>query len=432
MYLTSLTSNQLTTLVVVFVVSNMIARTPWFQNWLIKKIEGRHKLFSSINSIKGNDEFQQLSFSSKEEILTAINSLHSYAANTLSQNNRRRKLFKLMSWKQQKLCDDIGYTKKLNSIDKGIKSNQQLLTSIANKFTSKYDLSYSDLQSFQSSRKNASSTNYRVIEALSHIVRDWSSSDPKEIEPILNYVKKEINRVIPVAERARTCIIVPGSGTGRLAYEIAKWDSKSSQSLGAVHAVEYSGLMNMVNGFVFDAEEVEKYEIYPYVHTCSNFLDTESQLRVEPFQVNIQKPENLHLHHEDFRKFRLDNSSIFDNIIVVSVFFIDTAENLVDYFDTIQYLTTKTTNNNIKNGYWINVGPLKYGTASQVELNGEEIRKLRKKLGWQDINSKYSIKDSEHENNGLFEYTTDRGSLWQGFYGVCMWNTARKENERKA
>lgn len=432
MDITSLTSNQVTTLVIVFVVSNMIARTPWFQNWLIKKIEGRHKLFSSINSINGNDEFQQLSFSSKEEILTAINLLHSYAANTLSQNNRRRKLFKLMSWRQQKLCDDIGYTKKLNSIDKGIKSNQQLLTAIANKYTSKYDLSYSDLQSFQSNRKNASSTNYRVIEALSHIVRDWSQREPKELEPILSYVKEEINRVIPVEERARTCIIVPGSGTGRLAYEIAKWGSKSSQSLGAVHAVEYSGLMNMVNGFVFDAAEVEKYEIYPYVHTCSNFLNTASQLRVETFQVNIQKPENLHLHHEDFRKFRLNASSKFDNVIIISVFFIDTAENVVDYFDTIQYLTTKNTENNVKNGYWINVGPLKYGTAAQVELNGEEIRKLRKKLGWRDINNKYSIKDTGPENNGLVPYTTDSESLWQGFYGVCMWNTARQENEQKA
>ena len=104
---------------------------------------------------------------------------------------------------------------------------------------------------------------------------------------------------------------------------------------------------------------------------------------------------------------------------MVTAFFMDTAENLIDYMDTINELTRGK--NGVKNGYWINVGPLKYGTAARVELNAEEFAHLRKKMGWQDIDNRISL-----DENQLVGYTTDKESLWQGYYGLAMWASERK------
>ncbi|KAK6461423.1 N2227-like protein-domain-containing protein [Scheffersomyces coipomensis] len=447
--------SQIPVLVAVFVFSNMISRTNLFQSFIQNSVPYFSKLIDRIVGLQatslpklssskgpGYDKFLALSDNSQLEILTAVKSLQAYATNSKKTNDRRRKLFKLMTWRQQKLCEDIGYLDKLKKIDTSIQSNQSFLNAIADKSVTDFGLSYHDFEKLKndSSSNQTSSTNYRVIEAIGHYLRDWNVEGFSELNPILKYVRQQLDATVPVNMREKTCIVIPGSGLGRVAHEVAKFGSeKGEPTFGAVYGVEYSGLMHACNQFIYadkssdnKTSTAKTFELFPHVHSCSNLYDTASQFRKEKVQQLTSKPDNLHLSHEDFRYFKIDTPNKFENIIVVSVFFIDTAENLINYLDAIHSLTTPNSrNNNIKRGHWINVGPLKYGSAAQVELNADELKQIRAKMGWVDKDYKSSLHSNQITENGLVGYVTDKSSMWQGYYGLTMWNSARKENSTK-
>lgn len=371
--------SQIPVLVTVFYFTNMVGRLAAFKRlvggvapyltgvWGPQWNQAPSNIPKTIGS--GHQKFLALSEDSKVELLQAIKTLQAYTTSSKKVNDRRRRLFKLMTWRQQRLCEDVGYVNRLKRIDKSIVSNQDLFNKIVDFSLQKYGIAYLD---FDLLRKNTatqtSATNYRVIEALGHFTRDWS--DPKEIEPLLNYAKSQLDTL---PKNGKTCIVIPGSGLGRIAHEIANHGDYD------VHALEYSGLMHLCNEFVYS--EPYKKEFYPYIHSCSNFYDTESQFRSSGLkQTTI--PSNLTLHLDDFRYFDIPNKEKYTNVVVLSVFFIDTAENFMDYLDNILKLTTAHPRNNpIKNGYWINIGPLKYGSAAQVELNAHEIHQIRRETG---------------------------------------------------
>lgn len=388
-----------------------LARKPWMLLW---------KLQSPLK-ISGYSAFEVLPSSSQWELLLAIKSLEDYCTNSRKINDRRRSLFRLMSWRQQKLCDEAGYSQKLRRIDAGISQNQIVFTAIADVAKRKYGLSYRELNfsSHNYASKTTSSSNYRVVESMGHFLRDWV--DSVETAHIVDYVSSQLDAVIPAGQVEETCIIVPGSGLGRVAHEIA-----NHKPYGAVYAVEFSGLMHCCNQFVYEKSDKESHTLVPYVNSTSNFLTADAQFREVTFTTGVAKPGNLHLHLDDFCSFEVPGDRNFQNVVVVSVFFIDTAENILEYFDRINQLCAPSRHSRTKNGFWINAGPLKYGSAAQAELNGEEIAHIRKQMGWIDVETDITL-----DNNNLFPYITDRQSLWQGFYGILKWCNAHRDNNNK-
>lgn len=422
-------------LVAVFVFSNMLSRTTFFQT-LVRKtrlaIDKREWALpwialEPIGVFTENSAFTALPKLLQLELLQAISSLEDYASNSRKTNDRRRSLFRLMSWRQQKLCDEAGYSRKLKEIDASIGKNQTVFSAIADAAKKNYGISYKDSSAMikQKATKSTSSSNYRVVESMGHFIRDWA--DSKETSPLVNYIFKHLDDIIPKDEVEKTCIIVPGSGLGRVAHEIA-----SHQKYGAVHAVEFSGLMHCCNQFVYETASKSKHVLVPYANSTSNYLTSDAQFREVEFPAAITKPSNLHLHLDDFCAFQVPEAQKYENVVIVSVFFIDTAENILDYFDQMNQLSAPSRKSKTKNGYWINVGPLKYGSAARAELNGDEIAHIRKSMGWRDIDTTNTLESPEAiNNNGLLPYITDEKSLWQGFYGVTMWCTAHKDNLRK-
>lgn len=416
---------QVPILTTVFIGSNMFSRSKLFQSIILPRISRLLEIpfkaasVSIPTTIPSEDRaFNALGEASKLELLSAIKSLQGYAQNSKKQNDRRRRLFKLMTWRQQRICEDVGYLSKLKQVDLAFFTNQKFLGDIASHCIDTFNVTYTDYDLLKDSGTNTSSSNYRVVESLGHFVRDWTTQGEQETKSMLTYITSQLNSAIPEDQRHKTCIIVPGSGLGRVAHELALLGD-----FGAVHAVEYSGLMHSCHSFMY-TEKQPSYEVYPAIHSCSNFKDNATQFRT--VEVNVAtKPENLHLHLDDFRYFALPTA--YENVVVVSAFFIDTAENLMDYFDAIKTLTTPSRTNGVKSGYWINAGPLKYGSAAQVELNADEIAQIRKKMGWKDMDTTNSL-ENEDVDKRLVGYVTDQASMWQGFYGLAMWSSARKEN----
>lgn len=339
-------------------------------------------------------------------------------------------MLKKLTKQQQKLCNEVGYLKRLKEIDHLIERNQELLYKVKTFILQELGITERHFKLLQNLKKkkhySPSGSNFRVIEGLLHYLRDWDVHSTEEIDGILQYVINQIEHVVPPEGRRKTCVVVPGSGVGRIAHEIATMGNRR-ESFNTVYAIENSGIMHLFNRFIYNKDkDSEIFDIYPYLHSFSNQQNTSLQLR--RYGIHYQsKPKNLVLKFGDFRKLTMYENAGCDNIIVVTVFLVDTASNVLNYLDAIEKISKPDKERGIKNGYWINVGPLKYGSLPLVELNLEEIHLLRNKLGWADINSLVTL-DNPNQHEKFMGYLTDKQSLWQAYYAVAMWCSQRLEN----
>lgn len=333
-------------------------------------------------------------------LLNEVAALEAYKDKAFSLVRRRYALFSKMPLHHRQLATDVGYIERLRSVEARIASNSVIVNALARFARQKHSIRDYEL------RGARPAANSLVIELLHHFVRDWSqelASERNELfEPLISSLKNEF----ALETRPFKRVLVPGSGLGRAAYDIS--------SLGfQTHAMEYSHLMNTAAQFIFELEGSSdgypsQFEFYPYVHDFSHQASGDSQLRgvVSPNITSLKKPPNLSLEFGDFTELALTQSKSYDAI--VSLFLIDTAENALQYLEAIHTLLKP-------GGIWINYGPLKWGTAPQVEFTQEELEMVISRMNF-TIESKFS---------GSNEYNGDKMSLWTGLYKLCGW-VARK------
>lgn len=88
---------------------------------------------------------------------------------------------------------------------------------------------------------------------------------------------------------------------------------------------------------------------------------------------------------------------------VVTVFFIDTARNVISYIEKIYELL-------IPGGYWMNVGPLLYHFADMpdedsIQLPYEEIKEVIKKIGFEFTEEIMNVETTYSQNmRSLLKY----------------------------
>ncbi|CEP60180.1 uncharacterized protein LALA0_S01e04830g [Lachancea lanzarotensis] len=282
---------------------------------------------------------------------------------------------------------DNEYGKELLSVAKGLGFEVDSQSALKRISVHKLTLSPSSKQS-------------RVNEAISHMCRDWHSSFQSERQPLVDFIQ---SRLKGLKLKGKTLLVVPGSGLGGLAYEIA-----CAFSTFDVHSVELSTLMYLCNEFVLDYDGT--VNIKPFAQHFSGQLSVQQQ--VTGFDINLSKirrPANLKVHLGNFCDFQ--PGATYDNIVVLSAFFIDTAENVFDYFDAIEGLKSFCLKL-----HWINIGPLKYGTRPKVQFTDEELKSLRSIRKWKDL---YHDADTKK----LCGYVTNEKSLYQGYYGLVRFHS---------
>lgn len=247
----------------------------------------------------------------------------------------------------------------------------------------------------------------RINESLSHICRDWSPAFHQELNPIISYIESQLAS-IPNINSKKNMLVIPGCGVGYIPYYFAKRYPNLQ-----VQSIEWSNFMYICNQFVLN--HGEDIEISPFNQYYSNQTNLNNQTRSMSIPLRQIKTNNVEINNltslwGDFRNYipNVTESQV-DNIIVVSVYFLDTAENVFQYLESIESLRQYCG----QNLHWINVGPLKYGTRPLVQFNVEELCQLRQLRGWEDLNTQ--IDQKQPSLNG---YLTDTESLYQGFYGL--------------
>ncbi|XP_067938499.1 carnosine N-methyltransferase-like [Watersipora subatra] len=242
----------------------------------------------------------------------------------------------------------------------------------------------------------------KVRTTLKQLARDWSDAGAVERECCYAPVIRELLNIYP-----KECIspnikvLVPGAGLGRLAYEIAR--------LGfTCQGNEWSFYMLCAANFVINrCDMVNQYLLYPWVHQYNNNRTRESQLASCSFPDRnpsaVPPGSKFSMAAGDFLEVYTEPDTW---NCVATVFFIDTAHNVIDYIETIYRILQP-------GGCWINLGPLLWHYSDQpdessVELTYEEVRAVITSIGFEFLKESRSHPATYTQNpESMLKYQYD-------------------------
>ncbi|KAJ7736827.1 N2227-like protein-domain-containing protein [Mycena metata] len=302
----------------------------------------------------------------------------------------------------------LGYPAKLDKLAAVTNANAKITDAIAKLAEKEFDIDVPP-------RGGTSMDLMRVREALKHFIRDWSSDGLRERDkifaPILNVL-----RTVDADERANQRVLVPGSGLGRLAWEI------SELGFHETTANELSFFMTLALRFLFEpstTSAVDQHLIHPYAHWFSHQRSADSLFRSISFPDAIPRlSPRFKLVEKDFLTLRpppavnplLPPITGYDYI--VTLFFIDTSLNILTTLEHIYSLLRP-------GGTWINLGPLLWtsGGQAKLELTLEEVLRAAEEIGFV-IDPR---EDGQQSQTVECEYTGDAQAMMRWIYRAEFW-----------
>ncbi|KAL0064099.1 hypothetical protein AAF712_008959 [Marasmius tenuissimus] len=328
----------------------------------------------------------------------AYKSYLTYRQLSSSQVRGMQRAYATISRRHKRIGYDIGYPAKLRRLEETNEANGAVTDRIA-------QLAKEELGHELGSGTEALSINpsvARVREALKHFVRDWSSEGAEERERIFRPILDILQQA---PKKAGSRILLPGSGLGRLAYEIAQLDSSFD-----VTANELSFYMNLAFRFLCSPKtttEVDQHVVHPYAYWFSHQRRNGSLFRPVKFPDVVPRfGDNFRLVEQDF----LTLQGEYDYI--VTLFFIDTSTNILATLDQIHTLLKP-------GGIWINLGPLLWcsGSQAKMELSLEEVWEAARAVG-------FTIEEDSARTVPC-EYTHDGQAMMKWIYQAEFWVARR-------
>lgn len=148
----------------------------------------------------------------------ALGSYEAYGRMARAELRDRTTSFIALRGRHQHLARSVGYKEKLLKYASSIASNENLTSAIVRQACA--DMAKESLPKVTKCTYGQPDID-RVREALKHIARDWSDEGREEREQTFAPILEELVKVTP-EDRSLVSILVPGSGLGRLAWEIAQ------------------------------------------------------------------------------------------------------------------------------------------------------------------------------------------------------------------
>jgi carnosine N-methyltransferase len=356
----------------------------------------------------------------------------------------------------------LKYLEKLQKVDHSIATNAKIAADI---FFHGINLVNSHHPGALHVRENdcqgfATPSDIAIVRAtIRQFYRDWSEEGAVERNVCHGQVLKDLSaEFTTVADRSQVRVLIPGAGLCRLAFDIA-----SSGYSTEANEISYHQLL--ASHFVLSrTTSTPSRELYPFALSFSNHLSREAQfekvlipgvhagtvLGKMPFTSAISSPFSLEsedacltLNATDFPSEYggAKNRGSFD--AVATVFFLDTAPNLLRYMETVHNCLKR-------GGIWINVGPLLWNCAEngpggrrEGDIDDDEACKARHcnafdndgtpmaKLEFSEdevllLLEQYGFHIEKHDICiGEVGYIMDPKSMLQNLYRVSHW-VARK------
>uniref|UniRef100_A0A6U6D067 carnosine N-methyltransferase n=2 Tax=Guillardia theta TaxID=55529 RepID=A0A6U6D067_GUITH len=229
---------------------------------------------------------------------------------------------------------------------------------------------------------------------LLHIFRDWSEECTHVVRDVYAPIVEQVKLRLPCQSRAPS-ILIPGSGLSRLAFELK----------GAGYAVEcneFSKIFATFANYLFNDCETSS-NICPLSHVFSEnwkLADQYMQVNIPtkfPSQASFASP--IRMTTGDFVSLynAKDGPAHRKFDCVVTCFFIDTCDDLIDYIQTIDSLL-------VEGGLWINLGPLNYKKELRLKLTWDEMEQVWIQLGYRFLDVR-KLHTAYHLASGIKMYT---------------------------
>ncbi|XHG07298.1 hypothetical protein AWENTII_010454 [Aspergillus wentii] len=392
-------------------------------------------------------EFDPLAEDEERRVLFAtLDSFRQYrrTAHMNTTHRRRQAFYALPSAHWQMLSEPpFNILDNFNRVDDAIDTNADVADSILATGLQSFGLPAHPAANDPRQNWHGIATSSDVNKAHSTIrqfFRDWSAEGKAEREvcydPVLRDLAEEFGARQASGEEIK--VLVPGAGLGRLVFEVCRAGFAAEGNEISYHQLMASSwVLNHTRG-------PKQHTLHPFALHFSNLHSREQQLRtvmipdVHPATaiMEAQAEEaaplgSMSMSAADFIVLYTSpsNKETFD--AVTTVFFIDTAPNLIRYIETIRHCLKP-------NGVWINVGPLLWhfedrnssstdgettgiGEPGNVELTEAEVFLLIERMG-------FRIEQRPSEERSQCGYIQDADSMLQNLYRPSHW-VARKTKE---
>ncbi|TFK75152.1 N2227-domain-containing protein [Pluteus cervinus] len=330
----------------------------------------------------------------QKPILDAIAAFNGYEETARRFIAKKDSKYAKANPRQQAMMRDIGYEAHFDRAQKEITVNAQLVRDI---------VAYGqDLYGVRAGDEDGLDENYGIVdEALGHLVRDWSDFGVTERSQIFPPILKALQEHL--GHDGKKKILLPGFGLGRLAHEVA--EIKDYQV--TANDLDYNGILSY--HYVLNrTKELFDHQFYPFNLDWTQQLFTNTRFQGVKFPDYKPSPHsraNVKLMEGDFMEVFAPEEYIEKYDAVVSLFFIDVGENVVDFLEMIHRVLKP-------GGIWINLGPLKWGGFAHMQLSAEEVLQVADKIGF-DVNhdSRQSIET---------QYARQPHSLIKFVYGMSF------------
>ena len=180
--------------------------------------------------------------------------------------------------------------------------------------------------------------------------------------------------------------------------------------------------MNLVSRYLETNPDQLRTSIHPFVDSWSHHTTWKNQQREISFPEIDVNTRQVVLVEGDFTTAFNEEAGQYD--IIVTYFFIDTARNLITYFETIRKLLRP-------GGYWINLGPLLYGSAPFVQLSLQEIVVVVEAMGFEFLETDGEVCGpltwpERRVRNLKAIYSFDERALSESAYKAQFWIVQKK------
>ena len=346
-----------------------------------------------------------------------VSAFFNYQIDSLRDVTRMERDFKSIGEKYLKKLS-FNYTERIEKLKYAIFQNYTFLLKIADPYKNMFKLyKASSGEVLMEPLIVEGKDIIKMRSTLRLFIRDWAIDGIEErnstYKPILNELQNYFKDKSKNDFEKGINVLVPGAGLGRLMYEIAKLGFKSQGN-------EFSYYMLLCSNYIFNNTTKEnEFVIQPLIHSFSNIYDEEAPFKKimipdENLAEELSKTETgeMSMVAGEFCRVYKEKINFFDS--VVTCYFIDTANNIIEYIETI-YNILKI------GGLWINFGPLLYHYTDNInevsiELSWNEIKNIIIGFGF----------EFTKEENVQTTYSADKDSMTHRIY-KCIFFTAVKK-----
>ncbi|KAF8466519.1 N2227-like protein-domain-containing protein [Gautieria morchelliformis] len=319
--------------------------------------------------------------------------------------SRMRSSYGTMGRQHKRIGYDLGYTGKLNILAETIHANAVVTKKISQMAGATSVLCP---KTYASSAAQRHQQLAQIRDVLKQFVREWSVEGGEERSKTFTPIMDVLTTIVP-QYRDKITVLVPGSGLGRLAWEIASMGFDTTSN-------ELSPYMNLAFRFLLSRSStprVHHHVVHPFGHWFSHQRSNSSLFRSVTFPDILPSlfPLSQLSHKEtDFLELLPDRDG-YD--FIVTHYFIDTSHNIIATLQKVHSLLKY-------GGTWINLGPLLWmnGAQATMELSLDEVLNLSRIIGFEvQEGSRRTIPS---------EYTRDDTAMMRWIYEAEFWIAVKK------